>query len=239
MFLFVSDVHLDEPHKKRYGAFLRFLKETCAAPDVEKVFLVGDIFDLWLGDRKIYVDKHKEVLEALKNLALTKEVHFFEGNHDFQLGKVWTDMGVHVHPASYEFHHKGKKFLISHGDLLNPQDKGYRLMRAFFRSGLARFLIKLLPQGVLNKIGQALTSTHMKESSELSEFEKAAFRLKWSKWTKELYLKSKFDVFICGHYHIRLNESFKDYRAINLGTWLDPSFQYLSLKEGSFSFQKV
>lgn len=240
MFIFVSDVHLDEPHSKRYGAFLCLLDRVLSDERITGLFLVGDIFDLWLGDRKVFVQKHPLILEKIKKIAATKEVHYFEGNHDFQLGKFWRDKGVLVHPGEYSFLSGGKTILVSHGDQLNQEDKNYLKLRWFFRTALARFLIKTLPNFILLKIGEGLSTTGQKSAP--TKEQRSDFLVKWKKWTESLYAEKKYDVFICGHYHFRVKTDVSSgaAQAVNLGSWLEgEDFQILEFEDCRAEFKKV
>ena len=78
MHVFVSDVHLNEPQSKRYGAFLRLLDKVCEDPKISDLYLVGDIFDVWVGDRKLFQDMHAEALLKIRKAALEKNIHYFE-----------------------------------------------------------------------------------------------------------------------------------------------------------------
>ncbi len=237
MFIFVSDVHLSEPHSKRYGAFLCLLDKVLLDEKIKGLFLVGDIFDLWLGDRRVFVQRHMKVLEKIKEIAKKKEVHYLEGNHDFQLGKLWRDMDVIVHPQDYSFQAYGKKILLSHGDLLDQEDKNYLKMRWLFRTPLARILIKTLPSFLLLKIGEGLSTTDKKAAP--TEDQKNQFSLDWKKWTEALYHKSAFDIFICGHYHFRTQTSVAGGKAqaVNLGSWLEgEDFKVLGLEKTKAEF---
>ncbi|MGH1467644.1 MAG: UDP-2,3-diacylglucosamine diphosphatase [Bdellovibrionales bacterium] len=229
MFIFVSDVHLDKPQSKRYGAFLRLLDEIKEDESIKEFFLVGDIFDLWVGDRSAFIQKHKVVLEKIRKIAKLKKVHYFEGNHDFQLGVLWKDMGVEVYPDEHEFNLKGQRVLVSHGDLLDQSDKNYLRMRWFFRTPFARFLIKILPEVLLVKIGSLLSTTEHKELP--TKEEQRAFQENWEKWTRELHSKKPYDVFICGHFHFNADLMLPDLdsRAVNLGTWLNGEFSVFEL----------
>ncbi len=228
MFIFVSDVHLDKPQSKRYGAFLRLLDEIKDDASIKEFFLVGDIFDLWLGDRAIFIQKHKVVLEKIREVAKVKKVHYFEGNHDFQLGVLWDDMGVKVYPGEHEFNLKGQKVLVSHGDLLDQTDKNYLRMRWFFRTAFVKFLIRVLPEKFLLALGAVLSTTEQKVSP--TEEAKKEFEKNWKVWTKELHSQRPYDVFICGHYHFNADLMLPDgARAVNLGTWLDGEFSVFEL----------
>ncbi len=229
MFIFVSDTHLNKSQSKRYGAFLRLLDEVNEDESIKELFLVGDIFDLWLGDRDIFVKMHKSVLEKIATVAKKKKVHYFEGNHDFQLGRLWAKMGVTVYPGEYEFILKGQKVLVSHGDLLDQENTAYLRMRWFLRTSFARFLIKILPENFLLKIGSFLSTTDVKKTP--TKKERANFLQNWAKWTKALYERRPYDIFICGHYHFNADTVLvgNRARAVNLGTWLNDDFSVFEL----------
>jgi UDP-2,3-diacylglucosamine hydrolase len=241
MHVFVSDVHLNEPQSKRYGAFLRLLDKVLENREITDFYLVGDIFDLWYGDRKIFKEMHKSSLEKIEKIATQKNVHYFEGNHDFQLGAFWKKMGVKTYPRDAEFKINKQSFLISHGDLLDKENKEYLRLRWFFRTWLSRLLIKILPQSLLFWIGSSITTTEQKGEPSLEEQKK--FLKNWSKWTQDLYKTHPFDVFICGHYHFRTDFIFNEgkARALNLGTWLDGKNQVLVYKpkEKSLKFLEL
>lgn len=238
MFIFVSDVHLTEPHSKRYGAFLHLLDRVLSDNEVEALFLVGDIFDLWLGDRKVFIDRHPEVLKKITEIAKIKKIHYFEGNHDFQLGKMWKKMGVLVYPAEHSFQLNGKNVLVSHGDLLDKEDKSYLRLRWFLRTPLAVMLIKTLPHFILTKVGEALSTTEQKEASTPKL--RKSFLLNWKKWTEELYQRTPYDIFICGHHHFRLITPVlaDKAEAVNLGSWLEEDLKVLEFGE-SLDFVKI
>ncbi len=224
MFIFVSDTHLNKPQSKRYGAFLDLLDKVNEDESIKELFLVGDIFDLWLGDRNIFIKMHKSVLDKIATIAKKKKVHYFEGNHDFQLGKFWVNMGVNIYSGEHEFILNGQKVLVSHGDLLNQEDRVYLKMRWFFRTFFARFLIKVLPQILLFKIGTFLSATGVKKTP--TKEETTHFLKNWEKWTTALYERRPYDIFICGHYHFNADTILKKSRAraVNLGTWLNGDF---------------
>lgn len=229
MYVFVSDVHLNEPQSKRYGAFLRLLDDIKNTDELTDFFMVGDIFEMWLDDRGFFVNKHKDVIDKIRDIAKTKNVHYFEGNHDFQLGSLWPDIGVKVYPDEHEFNIRGRKVLVAHGDLLNKDDKNYLRLRWLLRTPLFKIIIRFLPTFLLVKLGALLSTTEQKEAPTTEQ--KEEFLKSWKKWTSDLYLEKEYDVFICGHYHVNADVTFKETgaRAVNLGTWLDGDFSVFEL----------
>ena len=61
---FVSDIHItspDCPQARRFAAFLRSLS---GKSNVTHLFLLGDIFDLWVADHQWFVDRYRGYLSA-------------------------------------------------------------------------------------------------------------------------------------------------------------------------------
>ena len=50
------------------------------------IILLGDMFDFMMGEHQEYLNIFEKFFRELKKLlAEGKEIHFFEGNHDFHL----------------------------------------------------------------------------------------------------------------------------------------------------------
>src|SRR5689334_4808271 len=102
---FVSDLHLTDPSDSKSKLFVRFLDDLLAqsrggvGEKPTHLFLVGDIFDLWIGSHDYFRQTFSEVVEAVSRLVQAGlQVHFFEGNHDLYLKTFWHDqLGVVVH----------------------------------------------------------------------------------------------------------------------------------------------
>ena len=237
MLVFVSDVHLTRPHTKKYEAFLSLLKKCRDDKKVEQLFLCGDVFDIWLGHKSYFFNKHKDVVSLLKEISALKKVHIFEGNHDFHFkASWWRKHQIEIHKESYEFDYDNKKWFVCHGDLLNQKDYGYKFLRWYFRSWFAQFLIFILPGALLNAIGEALSTTEYKSSKNFKHPSKEVFLKNWENWIRELKKSKDFDVFVCGHYHVRLKEKIDNIETYNLGSWLGQNYKYFSYDSGRAEF---
>ena len=79
---FLSDLHLrssEESNSQKLLLFLRHLQEN--PESFSHLFLVGDIFDLWIHSHKYFIDKYSEIVEAIRAVVDSgNEVHYFEGN---------------------------------------------------------------------------------------------------------------------------------------------------------------
>ena len=137
--LFVSDVHLSSVRADIVRAFLEFLDQKACHADA--LFILGDLFDEWLGDDD---DKppHPEVCDALAALtAKGLPVSVVHGNHDFLLGKRFAErsgctlLGDHTVIDLY-----GTPTLIMHGDTLCTRDVKYQTFRKITRNVLLQKL---------------------------------------------------------------------------------------------------
>lgn len=222
---FLSDIHLKSETKDKAKLFLNFIKNI--DKKTTHLILLGDVFDLWIGDHKYFKEKFHQTLSQLRRLVEDGvEVHYFEGNHDIHLKKFWEKrIGVHVHPSKKIFQLGPFKVRAEHGDLMNPQDKGYLFLRWFLRTKPMELLSQYIPGKVVAMIGERsslmsriYTSRINKEYiDKVIEYTRA--------YAKKEYAKDKFDTIITGHTHVKddyiFNVGSKQIRSVNLGSWLD------------------
>ena len=142
--LFVSDVHLNVVRADIVGAFLAFLEQKARHADA--LFILGDLFDEWLGDDD-HKPPHGEVCDALAALTATGlPVSVVHGNHDFLLGKKFAKrsgcslLGDHTIIDIY-----GTSTLIMHGDTLCTDDVDYQAFRKMTRNPIMQKMFLSLP----------------------------------------------------------------------------------------------
>src|SRR6056297_1490602 len=83
--VFVADAHLADPASENYRCFLDFLNSLRG--ETRTLFLLGDIFEFWIGYRHIVFSPYVPVLDALRRLKEAgTEIVYVEGNHDFHVG---------------------------------------------------------------------------------------------------------------------------------------------------------
>ena len=138
--LFVADAHY--PHHG--DEFLRLLKALDeGSVQTPQLFLMGDIFDLLFSCGDYIRSFSKEAIEVLLRLSERMDIHYFEGNHDFCLRKLFPHIHVYprtVQPVSMILH--GRKVMLSHGDRYDA-GLGYELYTYLLRS--CRAMCLLLP----------------------------------------------------------------------------------------------
>lgn len=124
---FISDLHLDASRPHTFDAWKRFLAKTAG----QAVFILGDLFEAWIGDDVCRQDVFEaEAISALHQAAQCRWVGFLPGNRDFLVGSdLLQQIGVHPvsDPAVLEAH--GQRVLLTHGDLLCLEDVSYQRFR--------------------------------------------------------------------------------------------------------------
>lgn len=131
--LFISDLHLTAARPETVSRFLRFLSER--APESEQLFILGDLFDAYLGDDDLS-SPYREVRAQLR--ALTQggtQVFFQAGNRDFLVGDQFArETGASLIGDYLVVDLYGTPTLLTHGDLLCTDDLGYQAARSRVRT---------------------------------------------------------------------------------------------------------
>lgn len=126
----LSDLHLDAAHPRTVEAWRRHLLHTPA----DAVFLLGDIFEAWIGDDAAGAGFERDCAQVLREAASHRHVAFMAGNRDFLVGDGFlADNGLHrLHdPTLAEAF--GERLLFTHGDALCLADRDYQRFRAMVR----------------------------------------------------------------------------------------------------------
>jgi len=129
---FLADLHL-EPAQ---GATLRALQRYLDSTPADAVFLLGDLFEVWVGDDAIAEPGSFEgqCCALLADAARRRPLYFMHGNRDFLVGPAFTrhtGVGLLADPTALAF--AGRRWLLSHGDALCLNDVEYQRFRALAR----------------------------------------------------------------------------------------------------------
>ena len=127
--IFLADAHLLNPADSNYQRLLHFLDSQ--GEEIRTLYLLGDIFEFWVGYRSAVFSSYVPLLEALRRLRRQGvEIVYVEGNHDFHLGPYFKEeLGCRILPDGGSITIDGLKVYIGHGDLVDQEDKGYCLLR--------------------------------------------------------------------------------------------------------------
>jgi UDP-2,3-diacylglucosamine hydrolase len=209
-FFFLSDLHLQDGKQPQSERFVRFLNEVPKPGDM--LVLGGDIFDLFVGNKSIFHTRFSEVLGAIHSLALGGvRVFYLEGNHDFQMnGAIEEGQNFQIFKDDFSMEFLGKKIWISHGDLIDPEDRGYRFLRWLTRSRMVQLLVAILPGKIIDLVGNRSSQSSRKYNDRrVNDNTKKRLRALYFAFADQK-ISSGYEFVFVGHSHI------KDFRK-NLG----------------------
>ena len=213
MMLFASDVHLSESAPAVTDCFLNFLSGP--AIQARAVFLLGDLFDVWVGDDSS-ATWVTPIVTALSSLTAANVPVFIQrGNRDFLLGgRFMRTTGCSLLPDEYALSHPHGRYLLMHGDQLTG-DSSYQRYRRFGWPLLSLAAV-CLPVATRRRVAAALRRAS-RGGSVLAEFN----------WPSAIRLLSQHNCqyMIHGHFHRREEVSYQSadggegYRRFCLPDW--------------------
>lgn len=154
--LFISDLHLSAGSEIT-ACFLGFLQDIVREKKTEALYILGDLFEVWVGDDD-NAPWHKEICVALKKLSDHHiKLYFMRGNRDFLLGKSWAEKcGAILLADPVLINLYNTPILLTHGDLLCTDDNQYQRWRKIAHHQLIQNIFLSLPlkwrQGIANKL---------------------------------------------------------------------------------------
>ncbi len=246
---FLSDIHLESEQDSNFFALKQLLTQILNDKECTHLFLLGDIFDLWVANHSYFTAKFENTLKLLKDIQVRGvKVIYFEGNHDLDLEPYFLSEGIEVHLEALSLNLGGSRFRIEHGDQMDPEDRGYLFLRWFLRTRFMRWLGRSLPGRIVQMIGNSMSSTSRKYTDRLKNNlgkDMSARREKiFNKIRRHVERVcaegASMDFFISGHVHEELQEKYlchgKEIEVINLGSWLGEQKPY-GLFEESQGFE--
>ena len=156
--LLISDLHLTPSMPLTAQRFFDFCEKE--APKVEAVFILGDLFEYWVGDDASASSPfQQEVQRAIANLSAKVKTYYIHGNRDFLIGKSFikkTGMTFLPDPSVVEL--ASYKWVLAHGDALCTADFGYQVFRSWVRKPWVQKLFLSLPLNWRRGVAQHLRS---------------------------------------------------------------------------------
>jgi UDP-2,3-diacylglucosamine hydrolase len=131
--LFISDLHLDETRPPVVEAFERFLRDV--APGADALYILGDLFEYWVGDDGLEMALPARAAQALGGIAARVPTFFMHGNRDFLVAERFsqaTGVKLLADPTVADLY--GKRTLLMHGDTLCTGDVAYLRFREQVRN---------------------------------------------------------------------------------------------------------
>lgn len=155
--VFIADAHLRKPGDSNYRTLIRFLDGLKG--DTEVLFILGDLFEFWVGYRNNPFTQYLPALEKLRELKESgTHIIYFEGNHDFHMGPYFEKtLGAEIYRGPRIMEINGKKVYLCHGDQVIGNDYGYALLRFLLHNPLSKFLIPAAPYRLTTRIAERMS----------------------------------------------------------------------------------
>jgi UDP-2,3-diacylglucosamine hydrolase len=170
--LLISDLHLTPSMPLTAQRFFDFCEKD--APHVEAVFILGDLFEYWIGDdASTHSPFLREVKNALANLSTKTKTYYLHGNRDFLVGPSFLKKtGLTLLPDPSLANIAGKPYLLAHGDALCTADIGYQTFRRWTRKSWLQKLFLGLPlpwrRSIANQLRSNSHAQYQRHSKSLS-----------------------------------------------------------------------
>ncbi len=130
---FISDLHLQASEVQTFQAWQHYLANTTA----DALFILGDLFEVWIGDDVIGRTQSFECAcaQTLRAASQRMAVYIMHGNRDFLMGPDLanaTGACLIEDPTVLSF--AGQRWVLTHGDALCLDDTDYLAFRSTVRS---------------------------------------------------------------------------------------------------------
>jgi len=168
------------------------------APGADGLYILGDLFEYWVGDDSVALPFNAKVAERLKRTAAQMPVRFMHGNRDFMVASEFaraTGVKLLEDPTVIDLY--GTRTLLLHGDTLCTDDEAYQAFRkqvrdpGWQRAALARPMTERLA-----------IAQNMREKSEGAKQGKAMAIMDVAPAAVErAFAESGCEVMIHGHTH--------------------------------------
>ena len=186
--IFIADSH----HPHHGDDFLYLLaKIELELVETSQIFLMGDNFDLLFGYNDYIQTFSEKAIDLLQKISKKIEVHYFEGNHDFCLKDIFTNMNVYsrdLQPIMFKLGEK--KVAISHGDKY-VTGFGYDLYCKILRNQTTLTLLKPFEKAIIDDRMEKLSAKNI--CHDFNGFEKRVEEI--------LKHYEDADLVIEGHFH--------------------------------------
>ncbi len=163
--IFISDLHLSEHTPALNELFFQCLGEWQGK--IDSLFILGDFFDVWVGDddSSVFADS---IIAALKAFSAHTPVYLLHGNRDFLLGSKFAEAsGITLLPEQYVAELYGSPYLLVHGDELCTDDLPYQQFRLQSRNPMWQAAVLMKPLAERKMLaGQIRQMSEVKKTAE-------------------------------------------------------------------------
>lgn len=127
--LFVSDLHLTPRRPHIFELFGELLRGEARHADA--LYILGDLFEYWIGDDAAARLGYQPAIEQLRDLSeFGTPVYFMRGNRDFLVGEQFAlETGCTILPDPILIELYGQATVLLHGDSLCTDDTEHQQFR--------------------------------------------------------------------------------------------------------------
>jgi len=135
----ISDLHLTQSRADLFGLFKHYMLKI--APKSNQLFVLGDLFEVWIGDdclleKNPATQLYHEVISLFENYTKQHgELFFMHGNRDFLLSEKFAkSTGGQLISEPFLINLLENKVALMHGDILCTDDVAYQEFRSMVRN---------------------------------------------------------------------------------------------------------
>ena len=220
----ISDLHLSPEEPALVQAFLALLDDCLALPALKRLFILGDWFEVWIGDDAYLLLSEDErqthwltpLIVKLKKLRVAGcEILIMHGNRDFLLGQPFCNLfGGELIYEPYTLSVGQQNYRLEHGDALCIDDKKYQFFRKIMRNRLTQWY--LLNKSLEKRLAIA---DKMRQKSQQNNANKAAYIMDVNE-DAVLNAVNDSDALLHGHTHRPdIHQATSNKKRYVLGDW--------------------
>jgi len=231
----ISDLHLSPDRPELLSQFDAFAGTLSIGDDL---YILGDLFEYWLGDDAVEFLGHGAVERLLISLSGRGiKIFFLSGNRDFLLGQPFADRcGIQLIADEHVIQVGSRRVLLMHGDSLCTDDLPHQAFRKLVRS--ADWQRAFLDKSVAERDGLAKLARYRSQDDKA---QKTMEIMDVNQQAVEQVMHSHgVDTLIHGHTHrpaIHRWDSPHAAHRIVLGDWTpEPSWIQLSAAGAELAF---
>ena len=225
----VSDIHLLRADDDR-GQRLIEVIDYFTANELTHFVMLGDIFDICLGNHPYFQKKFAPIGAALSRLAQSStKVHYLEGNHEFRIEALPWDGVNFVTAGALVLDIGGERFQFEHGDLIYSHSR-YKKFRKFIKSRLVTESLKYFPGATLDRLATSSAKVSRAQDEHREINHDAILSHAWQWLAAGNASKGFF-----GHFHVPYAETHNSkpqQKLFSVDSWDHPNV--LVLKDGEF-----
>ena len=207
--LIISDAHYSSSRPELLKLIQDIQSKKIATP---QLLLMGDIFDALFFEVPKTEKNNQQIIKLLKQISLEIDIVYLEGNHDFNLHKIFPDIRViPIDEQPFLCKYKDKKVALAHGDF--DVSFLYGLYSKIIRNSSILNLLNMF-NTLLNNVILKNLDNYLDKKDDCNEF--VGFKSYIQNRDLEKY---GCDYFIEGHYHQNKAFELESMKYINLAAF--------------------